>query len=69
MVRKSASICVGCHSSVRPLKTGTLRVLRERLDRGLGAAAELDASYIRDSTRAVSAADSLCPICDEFGSR
>ena len=42
MVRKSASIWVGCHSSVSPLYTGTPGVGGERLDVGLPVAAELD---------------------------
>ena len=69
MVRKSASIWVGCHSSVSPLYTGTPAYSASSSTSDCLFPRYSIASYIRPSTRAVSAIDSLWPICDPDGSR
>ena len=69
IVSMSHSDCVGCHSSVNPFHTGTPEKVAS-----VSAVVWLKprysmASYIRPSTRAVSAADSLWPMCEPDGSR
>jgi hypothetical protein len=59
IVRKSASIWVGCHSSVRPLYTGTPAYSASSSTSVCRFPRNSIASYIRPSTRAVSATDSL----------
>lgn len=69
MVSTSASIWVGCQSSVSPLNTGT-----PEWAASASTAAWLSPRYsmpsnIRPSTRAVSLTDSLWPIWELTGSR
>ena len=53
-----------------PVVDGHAGVLGERLDVGLRRLPRYSiASYMRPSTRAVSAIDSLCPSCEPDGSR
>ena len=69
MVSMSASVCVGCHSSVSPFQTGT-PASRASVSTLLCAEPRYSIpSYIRPSTRAVSASDSLWPIWEPVGSR
>ena len=69
MVSMSQSICVGCHSSVSPFHTGT-PAYAARVSTLVCAEPRYSIpSYIRPSTRAVSAIDSLWPICEPLGSR
>ena len=69
IVRKSASICVGCHSAVSPLYTGTPAHRASSSTAAWSLPRYSMASYMRPSTRAVSAIDSLWPICEPDGSR
>ena len=69
MVRKSASIWVGCHSSVSPLYTGTPAWVARASTSAWRLPRYSIASYMRPSTEAVSATDSLWPICEPDGSR
>ena len=69
MVRKSASIWVGCHSAVSPLYTGTPACAASSSTSAWALPRNSMPSYIRPSTAAVSAIDSLCPSCEPDGSR
>ena len=69
MVRKSASIWVGCHSSVSPLYTGTPACAASSSTPACAFPRYSIPSYIRPSTDAVSAIDYLCPSCEPDGSR
>jgi len=69
IVRKSASIWVGCHWSVSPLYTGTSELSASSWTVSCSLPRNWMPSNMRDSTRAVSAADSLWPICEDAGSR
>ena len=68
-VIKSASACVGCHSVVRPFHTGTSAYLAKSFTMSCPNPRYSIPSYNRANTRAVSAIDSLCPICEPVGSR
>ncbi len=68
MVSTSASIWVGWNSSVRPLNTGTPANFASSSTTSWENPRYSMASYIRPSTRAVSATDSLWPSWDEAGS-
>ena len=67
IVRMSASIWVGCHSSVSPFQTGTPAYLPRVSTLACAEPRYSIPSNIRPSTRAVSLIDSLCPICDPVG--
>ena len=69
MVSMSQSIWVGCHSSVRPFHTGTPAYSASSSTFAWADPRYSMPSYIRPSTRAVSAMDSLCPIWEPLGSR
>ena len=69
MVSTSASIWVGCHSSVSPFHTGTPEN-RPRISADSWANPRYSMpSNMRPSTRAVSFIDSLSPMCDPSGPR
>ena len=69
MVKKSASIWVGCHSSVSPLYTGTPACAASSSTSDWLLPRNSMPSYIRPSTAAVSAMDSLWPSWEPEGSR
>ena len=69
IVKKSASVWVGCHLSVSPLKTGTVACWASSTTVAWLAPRYSIASKTRDRTLAVSAVDSLCPIWLDDGSR
>ena len=69
MVNASHSDWVGCHSSVRPFQTGTGEKSASVSTVSCLAPRNSMPSYIRASTRAVSAADSFDPMCEPEGSR
>ncbi len=69
IVRTSASIWVGCQSSVSPLKTGTSPYAASSSTVAWLSPRYSMPSNIRPRTRAVSFTDSLWPIWEPVGSR
>ena len=65
----SHSVWVGCHSSVNPFHTGTPAKVASVSTLVCADPRYSMPSYIRPSTLAVSAIDSLCPIWEPLGPR